>query len=214
MLILPNMKQIFFYGANMFLRQAKFLTSAAQLKQLPLDQGVEVAFVGRSNAGKSTALNCITDQKSLARTSKTPGRTQLINLFELDEHCRLVDLPGYGYAKVNTAIKARWQETLAQYLQQRQCLKGLILLMDCRHPLKPDDEILLEWMEGTGVEIHILLTKADKLSRNQANNVKFSVEKIVKSYNMPITVQLFSGLKKTGVDEAQAHICQWLGHIS
>ncbi len=193
----------------MLLQKASFLTSAAQLKQLPADEGVEVAFVGRSNAGKSTALNCLTMQKRLARTSKTPGRTQLINLFEVSQACRLVDLPGYGYAKVNEEVKKRWQATLAQYLSERQCLKGLVLMMDIRHPLKPDDEILLDWVAHREIEVHILLTKADKLSRNQANSTLLAVKKQLADHPIPITLQLFSALKKTGVDEARDVVCQW-----
>lgn len=197
----------------MFLQQAKFLTSAAQIRQLPADKGVEVAFVGRSNAGKSTALNCITMQKRLARTSKTPGRTQLINLFELSADQRLVDLPGYGYAKVNEEVKKRWQATLAQYLSSRGCLKGLVLIMDIRHPLKPDDEILLDWIGETGVEVHILLTKADKLSRNKAQGTLLAVKKQLAGYPFPITLQVFSALKKTGIDEARDKICQWFADL-
>ena len=130
---------------NPLYRQAQFLTSAAALNQLPPDEGIEVAFAGRSNAGKSTVLNVLTGQRQLARTSKTPGRTQLINLFTLDEHRRLVDLPGYGFAQVPQSVKLRWQETLSQYLEQRDCLKGLILLMDSRHPLQALDLNLLDW---------------------------------------------------------------------
>ena len=138
-----------------------FSHSAASLPQLPSDIGAEVAFVGRSNAGKSSALNAITEHKQLARTSKTPGRTQLLNVFCLQDNCRLIDLPGYGYAKVGNAIKARWEALLQSYLLERQCLRGLVLLIDCRHLLKETDENMLIWAHQHQVPLHILLTKAE-----------------------------------------------------
>lgn len=178
----------------------KFLISAAKLNQLPPDAGIEIAFAGRSNAGKSSALNTLLGQKNLARVSKTPGRTRLINLFELNNNCRLVDLPGYGYAKVCAQIKQDWQYTLGQYLQYRQCLKCLILLMDCRHPLKDIDQMLIDWAIASHVPIHILLTKSDKLN----NNAKLTtLNKIKQKFAKEplIGVQLFSALKKDGVGE-------------
>ena len=179
-------------------RGAHFETSAAKLSQLLADEGMEVAFAGRSNAGKSSAINRICCQKSLARTSKTPGRTQLINFFTLDEQRRLVDLPGYGYAKVSEDIKRRWQQTMEQYLASRQSLQGLVLLMDVRHPLKEVDQQLLAWSWNVGMPTHILLTKADKLKRGAAQNTLLKVRKEI-SENDPAglsSVQLFSSLNQ------------------
>jgi len=191
---------------------ASFLTSAAQLTQLPPDEGFEVAFAGRSNAGKSSALNRITRQKSLARTSKTPGRTQLINFFTLDDEHRLVDLPGYGYAKVAETIKRRWQETMENYLSSRQSLQGLILLMDVRHPLRDIDQQLLSWCWHVGMPVHVLLTKADKLKRGPAQATLMKVRDELSRQAPPgsTSVQLFSALKGTGVDEVQNKLDHWL----
>lgn len=189
--------------------KAVFLKSAARVDQLPADSGYEVAFAGRSNAGKSSALNCLTGIKSLARTSKTPGRTQLINLFSLDEERRLVDLPGYGYAKVALQVKLEWQKNLAHYLEVRESLKGLIILMDIRHPLKDLDQMMIDWALNRDLPVHVLLTKADKLSRSEAKNC---VLKVRKHYDLAahlITVQSFSSLKKEGVDELIAQLNQW-----
>jgi GTP-binding protein len=190
--------------------KASFLTSAAKLSQLPPDRGVEVAFAGRSNAGKSSAINTLTHQKNLAKTSKTPGRTQLINLFELDENRRLVDLPGYGYAKVPLAVKERWQVTLGQYLEERACLRGLVLLMDIRHPLKEFDQDMLAWAYQSQLRTHILLTKADKLNANPRNNCLQQVKKQLLPYHPLITVQLFSSLDKIGLDELRKTLDQWM----
>lgn len=187
---------------------ATFLLSAPTLAELPLDSGIEVAFIGRSNAGKSSALNTITGIKGLARTSKTPGRTQMINLFSLDENRRLVDLPGYGYAKVPLAIKHRWQKYINEYLQKRDCLKGLILIMDIRHPLKEYDQQCLDWAYHSELPTHILLTKADKLSRGAAINTLNEVRKALE--HLPgITVQLFSSLNKAGLEEALLQLDSW-----
>ena len=193
-------------------RGAQFEISAAKLSQLPTDEGLEVAFAGRSNAGKSSAINKICCQKSLARTSKTPGRTQLINLFKLGEQSRLVDLPGYGYAKVSEDIKRRWQQTMEQYLASRQALQGLILLMDVRHPLKDIDQQLLSWCWSVEMPTHILLTKADKLKRGQAQNTLLKVRKEI-SENDPAgltSIQLFSALKGTGLDDVYKVLDGWL----
>ncbi len=191
-------------------RQVSFLTSANQLSQLPPDEGLEVAFAGRSNAGKSSALNALTDQRSLARTSKTPGRTQLINFFVLDEQRRLVDLPGYGYAKVPEAVKRHWQQVLADYLQVRHCLRGLVLLMDIRHPLKDFDRQMLDWCNHRRMPVHILLTKADKLKRGPAGNTLQQVRKTLKAEYPLATVQLFSSLDKQGVEQAREKLAEWL----
>ena len=192
-------------------RQARFLLSAAQLRQLPPDNGAEVAFAGRSNAGKSSALNVITGLNSLARISKTPGRTQHINLFEIDAEHRLVDLPGYGYAKVPEAMKIRWGQTMARYLETRQCLRGLFLMMDIRHPFKPFDQQMLEWCRARGMAVHILLTKSDKLKRGPATTALQAVRRTLKAEAMPATAQLFSALKLTGVEEARQQLAEWLG---
>ena len=187
-----------------------FLTSANALSQLPSDEGAEVAFAGRSNAGKSSALNVITEQRNLARTSKTPGRTQLINFFEVDADHRLVDLPGYGYAKVPEKIKRHWQQVLSDYLATRQCLRGLILLMDIRHPMKEFDRQMLDWCEHQQMPVHILLTKADKLKRGPASNTLQSIRKILKA-DYPLTsVQLFSAHNLQGVEEARDKLSAWL----
>ncbi|HHF7367666.1 TPA: ribosome biogenesis GTP-binding protein YihA/YsxC [Legionella bozemanae] len=190
--------------------KAVFLKSAARVSQLPEDSGYEVAFAGRSNAGKSSALNCLTGIKNLARTSKTPGRTQLINLFEIDEARRLVDLPGYGYAKVALHVKMDWQKNLAHYLEVRQSLKGLILLMDIRHPLKDLDLMMVDWALERELPVHILLTKSDKLSRSEVKNTLFKVRKHYELAVHLITVQSFSSLKKEGVQELIAVLNQWL----
>lgn len=193
-------------------RRAEFLTSAPTVKECPDDFGAEVAFAGRSNAGKSSAINALTGNNKLARTSKTPGRTQLINFFSVGEHQRLVDLPGYGYAKVARSMKDEWQRHLAFYLEQRRCLKGLILLMDIRQPLKEFDVHMLSWAVESGLPAHILLTKADKLKNGPANNARFAVEKSLKEQQLDrnVTVQIFSATKGTGLDKLQKQLNTWL----
>ncbi|KRT53936.1 ribosome biogenesis GTP-binding protein YihA/YsxC [endosymbiont of Ridgeia piscesae] len=193
---------------NPFYHRARFLKSAAKLSQAPADQGIEVAFAGRSNAGKSSALNLLCNQKSLARTSKTPGRTQLLNFFSLDEQRRLVDLPGYGYAKVAEQVKTIWQSALADYIAQRECLRGLILMMDVRHPLKKFDIQMLEWNIHHGLPTHILLTKADKLKPGAAQRTLRSVQEELAEFP-EITLQLFSSLKRQGIDEAHEVLDIW-----
>jgi GTP-binding protein len=193
---------------NPYYHRAHFLKSAAKLSQSPPDEGIEVALAGRSNAGKSSALNTLCNQKSLARTSKTPGRTQLLNFFALDEARRLVDLPGYGFAKVAEKIKRQWQGALADYIEHRQCLRGLILLMDIRHPLKEFDMQMLEWNIHYGLPTHILLTKADKLKHGAASNTLLQVRKAFAD-RPEISVQLFSSLKKQGIDEAHRVLNAW-----
>lgn len=183
--------------------RAVFLQSAAKLSQCPTDMVAEVAFAGRSNAGKSSAINTLTDNKKLARTSKTPGRTQLINYFTLDEGRSLVDLPGYGYAKVPMAMKKEWDKNLSEYLQRRECLKGLVLLMDIRHPLQEFDTMMLNWAVEIEMPVHILLTKADKLKRGAAKSTLLAVTKHLREANVDdlVSVQLFSALKKEGVQD-------------
>lgn len=193
-------------------RRAEFLISAPTLAECPEDSGAEVAFAGRSNAGKSSAINALTGNGKLARTSKTPGRTQLINFFSLSEQQRLVDLPGYGYAKVARSMKDEWQRHLAFYLEQRRCLKGLVLLMDIRQPLKEFDLHMLTWAVNAGLPAHILLTKADKLKNGPANNTRFAVEKELKELELDnnVTVQIFSAPKRKGLDKLEARLNQWL----
>lgn len=189
---------------------AHFLTSVPDSRLGPIDEGAEVAFAGRSNAGKSSALNTITRQRALARISKTPGRTQQINFFGIDATRRLVDLPGYGYAKVPLKMKQKWERNLDDYLHNRQSLQGLILLMDCRHPLTDYDRQLLAWCRESELAVHILLTKADKLKRGPAGNALLSVRKQLPELHAGASVQLFSALKKTGVEEVQALLDRWL----
>lgn len=196
--------------SNNYFHRAQFALSAASLAQLPNDEGAEVAFVGRSNAGKSSALNALVNNKHLARTSNTPGRTQLINVFTLDDSRRLIDLPGYGYARVPLEVKHRWQETLAAYLDQRQCLRGLVLLMDARHPLQPTDQELLQWTMRSNISVHVLLTKADKLSRNIASRTLQQVKLGLANFNPNASVQLFSVPAKIGIDAARAQLATWL----
>lgn len=188
---------------------AQFLLSVANLAQLPPDEGIEVAFVGRSNAGKSSVLNQLTQNKSLARVSKTPGRTQHINLFGLDEHRRIADLPGYGYAKVPPEIKKNWQKLLDNYLRTRDCLKGLILVMDIRHPLKEFDQQLLTWSSQCELPVHILLNKADKLTSNQQKKTLLLVNNAIKEFDSEITAQLFSALRGIGIIELRTLLDEW-----
>jgi GTP-binding protein len=191
-------------------RAAKFLTSAAKLAQCPADAGWEVAFAGRSNAGKSSAINALTNNSKLAKTSKTPGRTQLINFFELSDNQRLVDLPGYGFAKVPLAVKQEWTRQLEHYLQNRQCLRGLVLLMDIRHPLQPFDLQMLNWAWQASMPVHILLTKADKLKRGAASAALLSVRGQLRSHPGLASVQLFSAQTQDGHTELVAVLDDWL----
>jgi GTP-binding protein len=190
--------------------KAKFLLSVADLKQLPKDEGFEVAMVGRSNAGKSSVLNQLTQNKGLARVSKTPGRTQLINLFGIDEERRLADLPGYGFAKVPMAVKKQWQALLESYLHTRQCLKGLILVMDIRHPLKDFDKNMLQWCVESNLPVHILLNKSDKLSQSAIHKTKKEVAEYLKNISGEVTLQTFSATKGTGIKELRDCIDSWL----
>lgn len=189
-------------------RKAKFLLSCPSLQGCPDDNGYEVIFAGRSNAGKSSAINTLTEQKKLAKVSRTPGRTQHLVFFELDEQRRLVDLPGYGYAKVPDAVKQKWNQNMSEYFDNRNCLKGAILVMDCRHPLKPFDEMMLQWCINSDIDTNILLTKSDKLKKGAASSTKLAVKNAVKEFPN-INVQLFSSLKKEGVSE----LCKYLDKI-
>ncbi len=191
-------------------RQTHFLTSAARLTQAPTDEGLEIAFAGRSNAGKSSAINALCDHRGLARTSRTPGRTRLLNFFETLPERRLVDLPGYGYAKVAQDLKRDWQGTLTDYLERRTCLRGLMLVMDARHPLKPHDTQMLAWADNIRLPVHILLTKCDKLNRKQSNAALARVRETLREFGADFSAQTFSSLKHWGIDEAHDRMDDWL----
>jgi GTP-binding protein len=195
-------------------QQTHFILSAPDIRHLPSDTGIEVAFAGRSNAGKSSALNTLTNQKGLARTSKTPGRTQLINLFEVVEGKRVVDLPGYGYAEVPEEMKLKWQRALGEYLEKRLCLKGLVVLMDIRHPLKDLDKQMIEWAVDSNIEILVLLTKADKLASGARKAQLNTVREAVQAFNGDIQVEAFSSLKKIGVDKLRQKLDTWYSEIA
>ena len=202
------------------LQGAQFVLAAHQINQLPADQGAEVAFAGRSNAGKSSALNTLTGQKSLARTSKTPGRTQQMVAFDLPLpkpvdgkpalDLRLIDLPGYGYAKVPMEMREHWRHEIDAYLHQRRSLRGLILIVDIRHPMKEFDRQMLEFCFATGLPCHVLLTKADKISRGQATQALAALRKQFASESIHASAQIFSSSAGTGVDEARQAVVQLL----
>lgn len=191
-------------------QQARFLQSATTINTLPPELGFEVAFSGRSNSGKSSTLNALCQQKSLARTSKTPGRTQLINFFSLPEGKFLVDLPGYGYAKVPEKVKLEWQRFIESYLTRRFTLSGLVIVMDIRRPMLEHDLTMLSWAESRNLPTHIVLNKSDKLKRGQASNALLKTRKQVKQYSQMVTVQIFSALKKVGIEELQQQLDRWL----
>ncbi len=196
-------------------QNAAFYISAHQLSDLPPPNGVEIAFAGRSNAGKSSALNTLANHNRLAYVSKQPGRTQLINFFSLNpdkgDDKFLVDLPGYGYAKVPESIRKHWQGVLSSYLTERTSLFGLVLVMDSRHPLTPLDRQMLDWFCHSKKPVHVLLTKSDKLSRNEAIQTLLKVRKELNQvWGDNITVQLFSSSKKIGVEETEKMIGGWL----
>ena len=193
-------------------RRAEFYKSAHQPWDLPLESRCEVAFAGRSNAGKSSALNTLAGQGRLAFVSKTPGRTQLMNYFSLGRDRFLVDLPGYGYAKIAKEARKPWGRLLGEYLHTRPALAGLVLVMDIRHPMGELDRTLLEWYYPTGKPVHVLLSKADKLARGQAMTVLREVSAELASFSANWTAQLFSSLKRTGIEEAEAVVEAWFGH--
>lgn len=186
--------------------QAQFLLSCAQLSQLPDDDHSEVAFAGRSNAGKSSALNALCSRHGLARVSKTPGRTQLINLFGINDGSRLADLPGYGYASVPNPVRASWGRLIGGYVEQRRNLRGLFLIMDSRHPLTDYDKQMLAWTISAGRDCHILLTKADKLGYGASKTALLTTRKGLKDIGSLATVQLFSASSHQGLDEARARL--------
>jgi GTP-binding protein len=188
----------------------RFLLSAETVNQCPPDNASEVAFAGRSNAGKSSAINTLTNQPKLARTSKTPGRTQLLNFFQVAEGKYLVDLPGFGYAKVPPQVKAKWEKQLEAYLRDRKSLRGLVLLMDCRHPLKDFDRQMIEWCAQADMPVHILLTKCDKLKSGARNKVLLETRRELVGYGDIISMQLFSALKNVGAGELKGRLQTWL----
>ena len=188
-------------------KQATYLTSAYELSQLPEDQGLEIAFAGRSNAGKSSAINCLTRQKGLCKTSKTPGRTQLINFFALDEDRRLVDLPGYGFAKVPEKLRAHWKTVLAKFLLEREALKGLVIVVDIRRGIGDIDQALIDMVEGA-LPIHILLTKSDKLSRSAVAKAVSTTEKQLQHEHH--SVSTLSTLNRQGLDSLEHRCRSWL----
>lgn len=190
-------------------RIASYVLSAHNLKQLPNDVGIEVAIAGRSNAGKSSAINTLADQRGLARTSKTPGRTQQIVIFELDEDRRIMDLPGYGYAKVPLKLKAHWRMVMERYFQTRECLKGVVLVMDIRHPMREFDQQMLIWCESADIPCHILLTKSDKLKRGPAQSTLLKIRRDLPDI---ASIQVFSSLKKTGLEELVDVLSGWYGY--
>ena len=191
-------------------QNCQYLISAAKLSQLPGDRGYEVAFAGRSNAGKSSAVNAITGRGTLARTSKTPGRTRLLNFFRLDDDRRLVDLPGYGFAKVPIPVKLQWASLVESYLRQRTSLAGVIVVMDVRRPLTDLDWQMVAWCEESNVPIHVLLTKADKLSRAAGHRALATCCASLKDVAGAVTAQLFSATKRTGLETVHTKLAQWL----
>ncbi|MDO9598249.1 MAG: ribosome biogenesis GTP-binding protein YihA/YsxC [Azoarcus sp.] len=192
-------------------RNAQFEISIAKPSGLPAPNGPEIAFAGRSNAGKSSAINTLAGHVRLAYVSKTPGRTQLINFFRLNCGAVLVDLPGYGYAAVPEKVRRDWGALIEVYLKERESLIGLVLMMDSRHPMTELDRQMIGWFAPSGRPIHVLLTKSDKLSRGPAKATLLAVRKELSAYGPQLTVQLFSSLKKTGVEECEAIVTDWLG---
>ena len=192
-------------------QQTSFIMGTPDSRRVPPDEGIEVAFAGRSNAGKSSALNVLTEQKSLARSSKAPGRTREINFFAVRDGIRLVDLPGYGYAKVSKSMKGQWQRNIARYLETRQSLCGVVLLMDVRHPLKEFDQQVLSWCYSAELQTHVLLTKADKLKRGPAQAALLQTRKALEKLHPEASIQLFSAHTRAGHEELQQVLNHWLG---
>jgi GTP-binding protein len=192
-------------------QQTRFILGTPDARRAPPDEGVEVAFAGRSNAGKSSALNVLTGQRALARISKAPGRTREINFFEVQDGIRLVDLPGYGYAKVSRSMKQQWQRNISTYLETRQSLGGVIVLMDVRHPLKEIDQQILGWCHAANLLTHVLLTKSDKLKRGPAKAALLQTRKALQALHPEATLQLFSAHTRDGAEELQRVLDEWLG---
>ena len=189
----------------------KFLLSAPSIRGCPEDTGFEVVIAGRSNAGKSSAINTLTGQKKLARVSKTPGRTQHLVYFELDSDRKIVDLPGYGFAKVPLEVKKKWHQSMEEFFQKRKAISGGVIVMDIRHPLMDFDQMMLNWMTAMNIPVHILLTKADKLSFGAAKNVALKINKTVSRYQN-VSVQTFSSLKNSGIEELHQKLNQFLNY--
>nr|WP_087504094.1 ribosome biogenesis GTP-binding protein YihA/YsxC [Neiella marina] len=194
---------------QLLFQNTRFTTSAPDIRHMPADEGIEIAFAGRSNAGKSSALNALTRQKRLAKTSSTPGRTQLINVFNVTDEVRLIDLPGYGFAKVPIAVRNKWQRALGEYLQKRQCLKGLVVLMDIRHPLKDLDQQMVGWAVDSGLQVLVTLTKADKLSQSERSKMLKKVREACLFYGDQVEVIAFSALRKFGLEQLESTVNRW-----
>lgn len=190
-------------------RKTRFITSSPDIKRLPTDLGSEIAFAGRSNSGKSSALNAICDQNHLAKTSRTPGRTRLINLFEVKPGCSLVDLPGYGYAAVSDSMKRQWQKSMSEYLQKRNALRGIVVTMDIRHPLKDHDRLIIDWSLAANLPALILLTKADKLGVTKRREAVGEVKHLLSEFGGNFTVIAFSAWNKIGIDETRNVLQDW-----
>ena len=190
-------------------RKTRFLTSSPDLARLPKDLGIEIAFAVRSNAGKSSALNTICDQSNLAKTSKTPGRTRLINLFQVLKDFTLVDLPGYGYAKVSDSMKREWQKSMSEYLQKRMALRGLVVVMDIRHPLKDHDRLIIDWSIAANLPCLLLLTKCDKIGINKSKEIIGELKYQLSEFGGNFTLIAFSSLKKIGVEETRQVLTSW-----
>ncbi len=197
-------------AARKLLSGARFVLSVPNVGDMPNDKGIEIAFAGRSNTGKSSAINVLCGQRGLARTSRTPGRTQHLVVFELDGPRRLVDLPGFGYAKVSKRMRAHWDRALPEYLETRRSLAGLMMVMDVRHPLKPQEVMLVDWCAKANVPLHVLLNKCDKLNKGQAHNALLKVSRYLEGIGGDATVQLFSALKSTGIEQAHEAAGRWL----
>jgi GTP-binding protein len=196
-------------SAKIHYQNTHFITSAPDIRHLPEDEGIEIAFAGRSNAGKSSSLNRLTNQKSLAKTSKTPGRTQLINLFKVADNCHIVDLPGYGFAQVPLEMKKKWQKSLGEYLQKRQSLKGLVVLMDIRHPMKDLDTQLIAWAVECAIPVLVLLTKADKLKSGARKSQILKIRQEALQFGGDVQVDGFSSLSGIGVDILRSKMDEW-----
>ena len=196
-------------SAKIHYQNTHFITSAPDIRHLPEDEGIEIAFAGRSNAGKSSSLNRLTNQRALAKTSKTPGRTQLINLFKVADKCHIVDLPGYGFAQVPIELKKKWQKSLGEYLQKRESLKGLVVLMDIRHPMKDLDQQLVIWAVESSIPVQVLLTKADKLKSGARKAQLLKIRNDSQSFGGDVSVDLFSSLSGIGVDTLRHKLDEW-----
>lgn len=194
--------------SNLF-SHCEYLVSAYKTSQLPDDEGMEIAFAGRSNSGKSTTINALTNHKGLAKVSKTPGRTQLFNCFEFKPNKRLVDLPGYGYAKVPLKMRKHWDKEIENYLMKRDSLIGVVIIMDIRHPMKLFDEQMITWAHSSGLHSHVLLNKADKLNNNETKKTLMKVNKIIAELSDSTTCQVFSALRKTGTSELSKILTPW-----